>query len=282
MSNIELIDDYLMNRLSGEEKVAFEKQLETDSSLQSEVALQKAIVEGIKSARAAQLKEMLNNVPVGSAAVTTGKIIAGVAAVGAIAIAAYFYTKSDEKTAATEDVAVVTEVPKAKLTETKAEVPATKKETVASPASEPTANVISKEKRVPKTVDKPVTAASTPAKPSIQATDPSEEMGGNATADAPKSEGTKSLISTSRITVETDASDTRYSFHYQFRDGKLILFGKFDKGLYEILEINGDTHSMFLYYKDGYYLLDEHQKKVTALEPIKDAALIRKLKEYRN
>lgn len=60
-----------------------------------------------------------------------------------------------------------------------------------------------------------------------------------------------------------------------------MLFGTFDKGLYEILEINSDTHSVFMFYKDNYYLLDEKQAKITLLEPIKDKALVAKLKEYR-
>ena len=49
---------------------------------------------------------------------------------------------------------------------------------------------------------------------------------------------------------------------------------------YEILEIHGDKHSVFLFYKEHYYLLDEKQSKITALEPINDAVLLKKLKEY--
>jgi hypothetical protein len=37
MSNFELIDDYLTNRLNEQEKEAFEKQLESDPALKADV-----------------------------------------------------------------------------------------------------------------------------------------------------------------------------------------------------------------------------------------------------
>ena len=67
MSNFELIDDYLSNRLTGAEKEAFEKQLNNDPSLKSDLDFQKRIVEGIRTARATELKSMLSKVPVGGA-----------------------------------------------------------------------------------------------------------------------------------------------------------------------------------------------------------------------
>ncbi len=60
-----------------------------------------------------------------------------------------------------------------------------------------------------------------------------------------------------------------------------MLYGPFDKSLYEILEIHGDSHAVFLWYKDNYYKLDEQQHNITRLEPITDATLVKKLKEYR-
>jgi len=105
-------------------------------------------------------------------------------------------------------------------------------------------------------------------------------MTGNENAPA-ISESHKSVVSVSHIAVETDTANKNYNFHYQFASGKLFLYGPFDKSVYEILEINSDNHSVFLFHRDNYYLLDEKQLKITHLEPIKDTALIRKLKEYR-
>jgi hypothetical protein len=88
-------------------------------------------------------------------------------------------------------------------------------------------------------------------------------------------------VSDSRIEVENINNDKQYAFHYQFNLGKLILYGKFDKGLYEIIEVNGSAHSVFLFYKDNYYLLNEKETTITPLTPIHDGQLIKKLREYR-
>src|SRR5260221_14225545 len=94
MSNFELIDDYLTNRLGEQERVSFEQRLGSDPALKADVDLQKHIVAGVKKARAAELKAMLNNGPVGggfSSRAMAGKIAGGVIAVGIVATSLYFY-----------------------------------------------------------------------------------------------------------------------------------------------------------------------------------------------
>src|SRR5258706_4733435 len=94
MSNFELIDDYLTNRLGEQERVSFEQRLGSDPALKADVDLQKHIVAGVKKTRAAELKAMLNNVPVGggfSSGPMAGKIAAGVVAVGVAATSLYFF-----------------------------------------------------------------------------------------------------------------------------------------------------------------------------------------------
>ncbi|HET9487342.1 MAG TPA: hypothetical protein VFO54_07910, partial [Chryseosolibacter sp.] len=87
----------------------------------------------------------------------------------------------------------------------------------------------------------------------------------------------------SSLVVETDGSNTRYSFHYQFTEDKLLLYGPFEPHLYEILELNvGGKRTVFLYYKDQYYGLQEADGKVRSLDPVKDPVLLQKLKEYRS
>ena len=76
MSQFDLIEDYLTNRLDENARATFETQMNADPELRAEVGLQKGIIEGVKSARAAELKAMLNNVPVGGATTAlTGKIV---------------------------------------------------------------------------------------------------------------------------------------------------------------------------------------------------------------
>ena len=83
--------------------------------------------------------------------------------------------------------------------------------------------------------------------------------------------------------VETDTENRRYTFHYQFKDGKVFLYGPFQKNLYEIMEFfSDDKRTVFLFYKDNFYKLEERNNGVRPLTTISDPALIKKLKEYRN
>jgi hypothetical protein len=87
---------------------------------------------------------------------------------------------------------------------------------------------------------------------------------------------------TSSIEVEIDATNKKSNFHYLFMDNKLVLYGAFEKNLYEILEFIGeDKRTVFLYYKSNYYLLDLTKTEPTQLIPIKNPELLKKLKEYR-
>ncbi len=282
MSNIELIDDYLSNRLKGAEKEAFDKQLAIDPTLKSDLDFQKQIIEGIKNARASELKSMLNKVPVGGAGVSVDfsvmKMAAGLAAAGIIGAAAYFYTRNElppfDKAATDLN----------KQTEKVAPEEKPQPENIA-PESNTPESVTPADKDEPKKESKPSVKqddAKPAEKPKLEVADPSDDVNSN---DNAKGEEPSTLnrneISVSNIQVEMDSSNKKYDFHYQFVGNKLMLYGSFDKSLYEVLEVNGTNHAVFLFYKDAYYLLDEKQQKIAKLEPIKDAALVSKLREYR-
>src|ERR1043165_7040062 len=96
MENLDLIDNYLRGQLSGQEKEAFEKQLQVDPSLQSEVTLQHQLLEGIRKARVSQLKTTLNQVPVtgamtSGAGLSTMQIVAGVFTSAIVVTGTLFY-----------------------------------------------------------------------------------------------------------------------------------------------------------------------------------------------
>ena len=42
-----------------------------------------------------------------------------------------------------------------------------------------------------------------------------------------------------------------------------------------------NKRTVFLFYKDSYYLLNEEDEKIKPLAPINDPTLIKKLKDYR-
>jgi hypothetical protein len=283
MSNLESIENYLTNKLSEQEKNAFEQQMLADPALKADLDLQKHIVEGVRRARATELKAMLSNVPVPTGGTLTqlalGKIAAGVVAVGVIGTSLYFYLNSEEKqTPSPTNSTVIEEKLPASKQEKEIETPKTESQ----PESSPVSTIPADQK--PESIDKkvPEKIKNAPAQPKIEVIDPSDELVDNPSKEEVVTDHKKSDIVASHIAVDTDDSNRKYSFHYQFSNSKLVLYGSFDKSLYEILEINGQTKTVFLFYKGNYYLLDEKQNHVTPLEPIKEGNLLRKLKEYRS
>lgn len=278
MKNFELIDDFLTNRLGAQEKVFFEQQMNSDPALKADVELQKQIIESVKKARVAELKAMLNNVPISggyTSGITAAKFAAVVGTAALVGTALYFYLKPEEL-------------------EKKSEISITKNEITTPVQQDESAPVIENKeigKQTPikpevevkkQEVKKEVVKPSTTNQPKIEVADPSDEFPENSSTDIAKVPNNNSGVTNSHIEVEMDSSNKKYSFHYQFAQGKLWLYGAFDKGLYEILEINGDKKSVFLFYKDNYYMLDEKQRKIASLEPIRDGLLLKKLRDYRN
>jgi hypothetical protein len=276
MNNFELIDDYLTNRLEESERVAFEKQLDSDLSLRADLEFQKSILEGVKKTRAAELKAMLQKVPVGAIAsfdFPMLRMAAAIVGAGLLLTALTFYFRNGEtpKMATSIEDSInkkidsndfeLLEEPIAPVIENKNEKEAEKDEVKKSNLKDEISNTES---------------------PKIEAVDPSIEMIDNSSKGNSGKEIGKTVIAGSHVDVDIDSSNKKYSFHYQFNKEKLILYGPFDKTLYEILEINGETHSVFMFYKNAYYILDETKSTVTLLEPIKDKALITKLSEYRD
>ena len=281
MENFDLIDDYLRGQLVGPEKEAFEKQLQADPSLQSEVALQQQLIEGIKFARISQLKTMLSQVPVtgamtAGAGMTAGQIAAGVITSAIVVTGILFYFQPWKTT---EQVEIKTEQPAPEVVTPKEEPKAEVKTPEVAPEEHKAAAAAPKKKATPKAASKNETQT---VRPNIQVVDPTNELTTSSTTEE-KAKTDKNIgeVSDSRIEVENIDDNKQYSFHYQFNQGKLVLYGKFDKALYEIIEVNGSSHSVFLYYKDIYYLLDEKETAISPLTPIQDKQLIRKLKEYR-
>ncbi len=278
MKNFELIDDYLTDRLQGEEKVEFERQLANDPALQKELKLQQRILEGIRNARAAELKSMLNKVPVGQGVhfdFSIMRMAAGLIGAGVLAAAIYYYFRPEiHLEDASTDLLKKTEKLKPTAPEEEEQVPIDSSSRV-----EPEKNAVPAKDKVKV---KPVKAETTPAgKPVIEIADPSEELTDGDNLNAMPEALATAKVSASQVEVEVDSSIKKYDFHYQFEGPRLMLYGPFDKTLYEVIEINGVGHSLFLFYKDQFYLLDEQQGDIKKLSPIMDKALVAKLGEYR-
>jgi len=274
MENFELIEKYAAGQLQGPEKEALELQLQTDTSLRSDVVVQKQIIEGIKKARITELKAMLNQVPVtglmhsGASAI---QVVTGAITVGVIVTGTLFYFKPWQNEVVTPLVEKEVHAVQ-KNTEPEVTPVDPKEDKTSSGAIE-----ANKETKKNSSTSKKQKAIH----PKIEVVDPTNELAKEPTREQAKLAKPQSVIVTSRIGVDINSSSSKYSFHYQFLQGKLILYGIFDNGLYEIIEVNGDAHSIFLYYKDNYYLLNEKQPAITPLTAIKDPELVKRLKEYR-
>lgn len=278
MSQIELIEDYLTNRMDDGARSAFEEQMNADPQLKAEVNLQKGIIEGVKSARAAELKAMLNNVPIGGASSAfIGKIAIATISAGILGTVLYFGLKptaSEEIITPTEEI--TTEQPHTPSIETPKEQIETIAESIETQPveSEKIKNNSSAEVVRPKKAEKV-----TP--PSIDVLDLTEDINNNKEEMVAPRSTKKPTLSASTIEVELDDSNKSYSFHYQFKDSRLALYGPFDSSLYEIIELNGAVHSIFLYYNDSYYHLDQKEHSVVPLIMIRDTKLLNMLEEYR-
>lgn len=274
------MDDYLSNRLSAEDKAAFEQQVQADPQLAQELDLQKNLVDGIRQARAVELKSMLNNVPVspingGSSMlvkVGTWAVVAGLVVTGI-----YFYSTQGEESVTGEPKTL--SVQKPELKPEVAEVPETETEPATEKKEEPASKV---EEKVKKADPQPEPSPA-PAKP-LDVYVPAEEATDEKTKQYEREqiENIKKSFVTSSIEVETDTMSKKYSFHYIFKNGKLILYGAFEKNLYEILEFIGDEKpTVVLFYKSNYYLLDIEKTQPTKLTPIRDQKLLKMLKAQR-
>lgn len=286
--DLELLDDYLANRLDEQGRRAFEQQLNTDPGLKTEFELQQQFISGIRKARAAELKAMLGNVaipaPPKGAAIGT-KIALWTAVVGVVGTGLYLYLDKDQqKEETTETPIQQPEKDSTVMPQHEAEKPAEQPAEISEePYSEEPVTTEHAPAQSPKAIKKQKAGdADSTREPAIDVFDPTEEVKENQNTPQQNDEAAKPGNSPS-IAVEIDASNKKYNFHYHFRDGKLFLYGPFEKNLYEIMEFfSDDKRTIFLFYKDQYFLLKEDHTKPKPLSAISDPVLLKKLKEYRN
>jgi hypothetical protein len=296
--DLELLDDLISNRLTGEEKEAFEQRLESDPTLKNEYQLQQKLVEGIRNARVAELKTMLNNTPIPPASIgqsLLAKVAAWTVVSGIIATGIYFLLNKDQKEVVENNNKTVVENKVASEDTNK-----TVTQPSTTPALEEKSAVEKTEKKVvevEKSSNKKNKKAFTDATRKTSSTDVAQrpnvfdptgedQSESNTRPDQPQAQiGTESIteVKASKLEVKMIDNDRKYTFHYQFKDGKILLYGSFERNLYEILEFFSDgKRTAFLYYKDNYYLLNEDDDKIKPLVVINNPMLLDKLKEFRS
>lgn len=292
--DLELLDQYVSNRLAAQDRTAFEKKLAADSSLRQELQIQQRVVEKIREARVSELKTMFNSIPASELepdGTSVGTKIALWAAVAAVTGAGvYFFLTSDNSDVSSDVTSHEQVIDQTPETAEPAESPSTSNNHAPATADDnDTDNAVTPQSEnkdqasdTPQVQVDPQTDQS--AKPApLDVFDPTEEE--RQSSDAAKGPGAaaeSTPLHKSSIAVEFDSDNKRYDFHYQFKNGKLLMYGTFEKNLYEIMEFFSDNkRTVFLYYKDNYYLLSEEDDNVKPLTPISDPVLLKKLKDYR-
>jgi hypothetical protein len=292
--DLELLDQYVSNRLAAQDRTAFEKKLAADSSLRQELQIQQKVVEKIRTARISELKTMFNNIP--TSALETGgtsvgtKIALWAAVATVVGAGVYFFSVSDNDDASrdlsrqeevTDQVPQTTEPvePPAATDERTSE---TQDEKPSGEASTPPAENKEEASDTPQSQNGIKSEENAKGPAPLDVFDPTEEDKQSSDAKSPAGVSESTPLNKSSIAVEFDSDNKRYDFHYQFKNGKLLMYGTFEKNLYEIMEFFSDNkRTVFLYYKDNYYLLNEQSDDVKPLTAINDPVLLKKLKDNR-
>ena len=287
----EIIDKYLAGKMSKNEQLEFEIQLQNDPLLNNEFEFQKDIVESIRNFRRTEIKARLDNINVGApSGFSFLKIAASVAVSSMIAVGSYMYLTSENSKLDRISISGNDEV------HFQVESLPEKPELITS--------YIQAEEELPKAIEgkNPVaqreviekdlgniTASSknTIAEPKVILPDliDSFEDVNMLEADDDFANITTSFEAIKRkdvpdFEIENIDSD---KFHYRFFDGKLFLYGDFSDHPYEIIELKSrDKKSVFLNYNDEYFLLEDNQIKVSPLIPISDSTVISELDILKN
>jgi hypothetical protein len=274
--DFELLDDYLANRMPVEERAAFEQKIATEPELVKELKLQQGVVESLRKTRMAELKNLLNNVPVPPLGTSlVAKVTIGIAVSALVATTLYF-TLSEEFGAHEAEAPTPT-----------IETPVTPPVEKPGQNEQPIADVEEKEestKTEKKTTKKSRKKTQNPVvvEPKIEVFDPTAEleeaengMDGDLLSEDEIATGKSTIL------VDIDSGSRRHTFHYTLKQDQLTLYGPFEHNLFEILEFfSEEKRTAFLYYKKSYYYIKEADK-VTALVPVQDPALLNKLRKQR-
>ncbi len=280
MSIKELVNAYFDGEMTEGERSDFLNKVSQDTELKKEFQFQSEIVEGLKSARVSQLKARLDNVPVGGGfSYGIGKIafIGGVIILSGLS---YLYISNENNELPMAEPKAVDDAYDELISKANESVDSDEK--MELPKVTSTQKTIASKNTTSRTERNAVATAPQINKPNtVEPLELVEET--NDEFDVPESglnENNASSLST--IDIDVDNSKKKYSFHYQLKEGRLFLYGSFDKGLYEILEFNSpDGKILYLYYKDKYYGLRKNQSEITPLAEITESSLISKLETAR-
>jgi len=283
----QLVESYLDNEMSSQQRLDFENQLQTNASLRQELEFQKDIIENIKDFRRLELKARLDNIPIYTPIYQTiaFKAVAVVAVTVGIGFGTYFMLNKDSDkipeqveltyngVTPSEDEVVpsVPQVISSNEEKNDEELAETKQSnTVQKPASKPLNGG--------KSTKTPLVKKPNVVTPDVKTVEDDELQ--TEDINAIQDNSTETIVEPLSEAVEVATiKDKKNKFHYKFFENKLYLLGNFDDMPYEIIEINSKSgKKFFLFYKDNFYRLQNEQVKPAPLEKIENDSLVNELK----
>jgi hypothetical protein len=282
----EMLDDYLMGKLSPEQVNNFEAMLQSDPILAYEASIQKDIIAGISDARRAALKARLNNIQIPKQAWYTNLRIVGFAAAAfLLALLAFLLYPNKNVTPAVEQQiasGLSNDVPSNNANSVSAseQMPQNEKapkEAVASttkPASKASLPVVDKNKSI---------ATSNITEPNVNQALDNEDAPNKKSDEAETSiNPTAATGNTKTLSAETISDNPSFTYHFKRNDSRLTLYGNFTEKAYQVIEINSKTGTNFYMYHNGsYFALPSTGSEIKPLTPLTDEATIKKLANLR-
>ena len=297
----DLIDSYLNGEMTNHEAIEFESQLQKDPLLENEFQLQKDIVNSIRAFRQAELKATLNTVDVGvGGTFTVLKVAAGIGVIALLGLGVYYFSGNLNKNqldGASKNSSLIVEKEEAEETTPKTETNDLVEEVndqIAKVADDEEKTIVKTEEPIKQeaqisnskdivTTSEEVVKSEQPEIKLPEVVEAFDKEEGQISENIKVPENKLNKVTETYLpkTEVVEMDHRKYSFHYQFYNNKLYLYGEFDNK-YEILELNTPAGiSIYMFYKDNFYELEQNQEKITPLNAIQDSTLMRDLKTIR-
>lgn len=281
------IDSYLRQEMTDLERAGFERRMHENPELHEEVKRQDAYISAIRQERMMELKSGLQAVQISLWSATAMEFARIAAISGGIGLASLggYYFFSQQNSELKKKTEIVTE-PKVIQTEKQATTSLSipKLSSGSSETSEvrsgietqpaPASSFASKQKTSTALPVMPEREIEEPAFKSVQPATPQDinlPEDGISHKTAPESMQPEVVIK----------RDNREKFHYQFTDGKLVLYADFNEKLYEVLELNQHGQKqLYLSYDGKFYSLNPEVNEISPLSQVKDRNLLQILAIY--
>ncbi|MDJ1470373.1 anti-sigma factor family protein [Xanthocytophaga flava] len=280
----EMIDAYLRNELSADERADFEQLVQKDPLLYNEFLLQKEIVTNLQSYRKAQLKNRLNQIDVSnnsswSGAASAGMWVGGLALIGLLSWFGYSSLKGTTSNTAVVNVPATisatsptTQTPEISpnanannegaeaMTETNVSV--SKSLEKSSLPVKTTSRKTYTTRKNSQSADQLIVAAADTEVSAPSQEDGIKKIDSEPVIEKPAMYGNTS--SSNRLNVVDNTNET-LKLHYYYRNGRIALLG-FDKP-YTFLDMPAEN-TTYLYYEGNFYKLNISQIQPAPIQSV--------------